>query len=65
MNVKELINISPRYGESEVVIPINEEGMLGSHPHVKIKSCNKGIDWDNYLFFLWPEEELKKTKKVN
>lgn len=50
-------NMGERYHYLEVCIP-NEKGGMGGTPVTKVKSVNKGIDWDNGKFFIFPEVKM-------
>lgn len=41
----------------EVCIP-NNKAVMGGTSVTKVRSANRGIDWDNSKFIIWPEKEM-------
>ena len=56
--LKEIVDayysINQRYHDLEVCIPNNKSGIQGGTSATRIKSLNKGIDWDDKFFFIIP-----------
>jgi hypothetical protein len=70
MNLQELkneidaiaLNSDIKLEHIKVCIPNNKGGM-GSISATKVKSANRGFDWNSGLFIIWPEVEMVETQK--
>ena len=47
--------------EIRVCIPIQTVKAIGGTPCANVKQANKGFDWDNNKFMLYPEIDLSLT----
>jgi hypothetical protein len=56
--LQSMVEINPRNGEKEIVIPIHIHGAQGGTPNVKVTGLYQGFDWDKGLIFLNPEKDL-------
>ena len=47
----------------EVCIPNSKGAYMGVTPVTKVRNANRGIDWNNGIFFIWPEVEMIEKPK--
>lgn len=47
----------------EVVIPNNQFSM-GGLTTTKVRGANRGIDWNNNVFIIWPEVDMINKPKL-
>lgn len=62
--LKEYLKLLPeRNDDLEVVIPVKfTTPSIGGRSAVKVRSVNRGIDWDSGKFFINPDRELKAER---
>lgn len=55
-----LNSIDSRHDDDEVLVEVVRRGAVGGTPAVKVKSANRGFDWDNGRFIIHTEVPLKE-----
>lgn len=60
-DLKDILNRTERYDDSEVVVKTNNQS-VGRISHSVIRGANNGFDWEKDMFILWPSDDLIKIK---
>lgn len=58
--VDDILKCSPTAKDCEVTVPVSGERSVCATPSVKVRSAQKGFDFDGWQFMLSTEEPLYK-----